>query len=109
VLAWIGNAAARLCGTHGAVTAQARQLDCSRQTVYDHADKVQRAVADAHLPGPSRCQLLQENRRLRDENQQLWQALDHTFDCPEAKRRQFAVSAAAMGLSLQQILEENRC
>ena len=58
VLTWIGNAAARLCGKHGDVTEQAQQAGCSRQAVYDHADKVQRAVEDAQLPGPSRQQLL---------------------------------------------------
>jgi hypothetical protein len=104
VLAWIGNAAAALCGRHGEVTQQAHHYDCSRQTIYDHAAKVQQAVTDAQRPGPSRDELLQENQRLRDENRQLWDALEDTFDCPEDKRRQFVVTAAAMGLSLQQTL-----
>jgi hypothetical protein len=104
VLTWLGNAAARLFGPHGAVTAQAQQAPCSRQTVYDHADKVQQAVADAQLPGPSRRQLLEDNRRQSDENRQLWDWLEQALDCPECKRRQFAVTAAAMGLSLQQTL-----
>jgi hypothetical protein len=102
--AWIGNAAARLCGKHGAVTAQAQQVPCSRQTVYDHADKVQQAIADAHLPGPSRRQLLEDNRRLSDENRQLWDWLEQALDTPEQQRRQFVVTAAALGLSLQQTL-----
>jgi hypothetical protein len=100
----IGNAAAALLGRHGDITQQAQSADCSRQTVYDHATKVQQAVADSLLPGPSRQQLLDDNRRLRDENSQLWDWLEHTIDCPDDKQRQFAVSAAAMGLSLQQIL-----
>ena len=104
VLAWIGNAAAALCGHHGDVTQQAHGNGCSRQTVYDHAAKVQQALTDARRPGPSREQLLRDNLRLRDENRQLWDGLEHTFDCPEEKRRQFAVAAAAMGLSLQQTL-----
>jgi hypothetical protein len=104
VLAWIGNAAAALCGRHGDVTHQAQHHGCSRQTVYDHAAKVQQAVTDAHRPGPSRDQLLLENQRLREENRQLWDWLAQTFDCPLAKRRQFAVTAAALGLSLQQTL-----
>ena len=41
---WITNAAARLAGTYGDVTRQAEAADCSRQTVYDHAQKVQAAV-----------------------------------------------------------------
>jgi hypothetical protein len=103
-LAWIGNAAAALCGRHGDVTHRAHGNGCSRQTVYDHAVKVQQAVTDAQRPGPCRDELLQENQRLRDENRQLWDALADTFDCPEDRRRQFAVAAASMGLSLQQTL-----
>lgn len=102
--AWIGNAAAALGGRRGDVTRQAHASGCSRQTVYDHATKVQQALAQAQTPGPSRAQLLQEVRRLREENRQLWHALEHSFDCPPPKRRQFAVAAAAMGLSLQQTL-----
>ena len=41
---WIANAAARFSGTHGAVSAQARRADCSRQAIYDQARKVQDAV-----------------------------------------------------------------
>jgi hypothetical protein len=102
VLAWIGNAAAALCGRHGDVTRQAHGNACSRQTVYDHAAKVQQAVTAAQRAGPSREELLQEVQRLREENRQLWDWLAQAFDCPPAKRRQFAVAAAALGLSLQQ-------
>jgi hypothetical protein len=41
---WIDNAAARLMGPHGAVTEQAQESGCSRQSVYDHAQKVKAAV-----------------------------------------------------------------
>ncbi|MCI0461793.1 MAG: hypothetical protein L0Z62_32990, partial [Gemmataceae bacterium] len=104
VPAWIGNAFAALWGRHGDVTQQAHDAGCSRQTVYDHADKVQQAVVDAQRPGPTREQLLEDNQRLRDENRQLWDWLDQTIDCPESKRRQLTVTATAMGLSLSQIL-----
>jgi hypothetical protein len=104
VLAWIGNAAAALCGRYGDVTQQAQHNGCSRQTVYDHAALVQQAVTDAQQPGPSRDELLQDNQRLRDENRQLWDGLAQTFDCPLDKRLQFVVAAAAMGLSLPQTL-----
>jgi hypothetical protein len=104
VLTWIGNAAARLFGNHGAITAQASQAGCSRQTVYDHAAKVQKAVAAAHGPGPSPQALLDEVRQLRAENRQLWDWLNEVADGPKQRRRQFAVTAAAMGLSLQQTL-----
>jgi hypothetical protein len=104
VRTWIGNAYAALWGRHGAVTQQAQDAGCSRQTVYDHADKVEQAVADARLPGPPREQLLQEVAQLRHENRQLWDWLEHTIDCPPDKQRHFATTASAMGLSLTQIL-----
>jgi hypothetical protein len=104
VLTWIGNAAAVLCGGHGAVTAQAQEAGCSRQAAYEHAQRVQQAVADAHAGGPSRDELLRDNERLADENRQLWAALAQAVDFPEAKQRQFTAVAAALGLSLAQTL-----
>ena len=101
---WIANAAARLCGTHGEVTDQAEAADCSRQTVYDHARKVQAAIETEHQGGPTRAQLLEENQRLRRENAQLWDWLAQTIEFPTSKQWQFAVTAAAMGLSLNQTL-----
>jgi hypothetical protein len=106
----IGNAFAVLCGKHGDITAQAEQAGCSRQTVYDHADQVEQAVADAQRPGVSRADLLDENRRLHHDNQQLrlqlagaqQQAAD-TIRFDHSKRLRLAVSASAMGLSLNQI------
>ena len=65
---WIANAAARFSGTHGAVSAQARRADCSRQAIYDQARKVQDAVEAEHSGGPSRQQLLEQNQALRQDN-----------------------------------------
>lgn len=104
VLSWIGNAAAVLCGRHGDVTTRAHKAGCSRQAAYDHADKVQQAVREAQLPGPSREQLLQEIARVRDENRQLWNYLEQSIDCPQDKVRHFTVQASALGLSLTQTL-----
>jgi hypothetical protein len=102
-LTWLGNAAAALLGCHGAVTQQAQQAGCSRQTVYDHAHKVQHAVQEAQLPGPTRAELLQQLQQLRAENQQLWDWLEEVVDGPPPEQQQhFAVAAAALGLSLQQ-------
>ncbi len=100
----LGNAYAALLGQHGDVSHQARAAGCSRQTVYDHADQVQQALSDAQLPGPTREQLLADNRRLSDENCQLWDWLAQTIDCPQSKQQQFTTTATAMGLSLTQIL-----
>jgi len=101
---WIANAAARFLGPHGAVTAQAQRAGWSRQSVYDHAQKVLAAVEAQHSGGPTREQLLQENEDLRRENAQLWDWLCHTIEFPKAKQQEFAVTARAMGLSLNQTL-----
>jgi len=84
--------------------AKPRAADCSRQTIYDHAQKVQAAVEGAHDGGPTRAELLERNQHLRRENAQLWDWLAHTIDFPPNKQREFSVTAAAMGLSLNQVL-----
>jgi len=104
IFTWIGNAAAVLLGRRGAISAQTQQAGCSRQAAYQHAQRVQQAVTDLHAGAPSRDQLLQEVQQLRQENRQLWAALDQAIDFPQAKQRQFAAVAAALGLSLQQTL-----
>ena len=101
---WIANAAARWTGSHGAVTATAEQNGCSRQCVYDHSQKVLAAVEAQHDGGPTRERLIQENDALRRENAQLWDWLGQTIEFPTAKRQEFAVTALAMGLSLNQTL-----
>jgi hypothetical protein len=100
---WIANAAARWTGSHGAVTDQAHQTGCSRQCVYDHAEKVRAAVETEHDGGPTREDLIQEVAALRRENAQLWDWLFQTIEFPLAKQQEFAVTARAMGLSLNQI------
>ncbi|MGA7698948.1 MAG: hypothetical protein WCB27_05040, partial [Thermoguttaceae bacterium] len=57
IVSWIGNAAAVLVGGWGAVSRQAQAAGCSRQTAYDHAEKVESAVHDAVGGGPTREQL----------------------------------------------------
>src|SRR5687767_13613837 len=103
LLTWIGNAAAVLLGRHGDVTAQAHEAGCSRQAAYEHAAKVQQAVADAQLPGPSRAELLQENRRLQAELAALRRQHPDTVVLGPDQRQRLAVTAAALGLSLGQV------
>lgn len=110
LVSWIGNAAAVLFGVHGSVTQQAEKAACSRQTVYEHADKVVQAVAQAQLPGPSRAELLEENHRLRQENQQLrqqsaaaQQSAADSIPFGRGQRLRLATLSWAMGLSLYQI------
>jgi hypothetical protein len=112
VLTWIANAAAALFGCHGDVTQQAEAANCSRQTVYAHADLVQQALEAARLPGPDRTFLLEENARLQQENQQLRQQVEqsqrqqqHTILLDERAQHHLAVVTHAMGLSFNQIEE----
>ena len=112
VLAWIGNAAAVLFGKHGDVTTQAHEAGCSRQAAYNHADKVQQAVAQAQQPGPDRDQLLGELRDLRRQVKDLqrqWRQQGRRQDDRRAlgrdQQRRVAVTLHAMGLSLNQIEE----
>jgi hypothetical protein len=106
LVSWIANAAAVLFGGHGAVSEQAEKAGCSRQTAYDHALAVQEALEEAHLPGPSRGQLLEEVQSLR---QQLDQQLDlarqrsaDRIDFGPARRQRFLDRASAIGVSLGQ-------
>jgi hypothetical protein len=101
---WIANAAARWAGWRGAVTAKAQATGWSRQCVYDHAQKVLAAVEAEHHGGPIREDLIQHNDALSRENAQLWDWLFQTIEFPLAKQQQFAVTALAMGLSLNQVL-----
>src|SRR4051812_48655606 len=91
---WIANAAAGLTGLYGDITRQAEVADCSRQTIYDHAKKVQAAVVDAHDGGPTRAELIEQNPRLRRENPHLWDWLAQTIDFPPSRQREFSVTAA---------------
>jgi hypothetical protein len=79
---WVRNAAAVFSGRYGAVSRQAEEAGCSRQTVYDHARRVEQRLQPAadptEAPAPA-------------------PALD------EATRRRLAVTASAMGISTRQI------
>ena len=100
---WISNAAARLSGTRGAVSLQARQVGCSRQAIYEQTRKVCDAVADQYSGGPTREQLIRDNQALRQENAQLWEWVDQAVEFTTAIQQQFCAVASAMGLSLLQI------
>jgi hypothetical protein len=48
--------------------------------------------------------LIERNQQLSQENAQLWVWLYQTIEFPPSQRRKFSVTAAAMGLSLNQVL-----
>jgi hypothetical protein len=88
----VRNAAAVFSGCYGAVTRQAEQSGCSRQTVYDHARQVEQrlqaptpAVDPPETTAPTPAVLLDESTR-----------------------RRLAVTAFAMGISTRQIEDLSR-
>jgi hypothetical protein len=105
IVSWIGNAAAVLSGGWGAVSRQAKKSGCSRQTAYEHAEKVQRAVRDAAGGEPSREQLQEQVRQQATEIAALKKQLGNTTEFPEPEQQRFAATATAMGLSYSQTRE----
>ena len=83
----VRNAAAVFSGCYGAVTRQARQAGCSRQTVYDHARQVERRLQPADPATPPIVAPVPTPVAALDES----------------TRRRVAVTAFAMGISTRQI------
>jgi hypothetical protein len=100
---WIANAAARFSGRRGSVTEQAQQADCSRQSVYDHAQKVEAAVEAQHRGGATHEEKDREIVALRSEVTQLLDWLSQTIELPPAKQQMFAAKGMGMGLSHSQV------
>ncbi len=100
---WIVDAAAQFSSRHGAVSQQAKQTNCSRQTVYDHARKVLWAVVSEFAGCPSRQQLLKQVLILSQENAQLRDRLSTAPEFAQTKQQEFSAKARGMGLSLNQI------
>lgn len=83
----VRNAAAVFSESYGAVTRRAEEAGCSRQTVYEHARRVERRLQPpASVPEPEPA-----------EAPAARVALD------EATQRRFAAIASAGGVSLRQI------
>ena len=97
---WIVNAAAVFRGDWGDVSRRAGETGCSRQTIYQHATKVQEALLRPTCDQFERLQA--QNQRIQLENQQLWDWLEHTVEFPRSRQEEFSATAAAMGLSLTQ-------
>ena len=99
---WIRNAAAVFSGQHGAVTRQAERAGCSRETVYQHARKLERRLAPEPV-AETAAGLHAENQRLRQRIAELERDAEGSVRCDTPKQRQLATTAFAMGLSLRQI------
>jgi phage gp37-like protein len=99
---WIRNAAAVFSSQHGAVSRQAEQSECSRETVYQHARKLERRLA-TEPTAEAAAELQAENHRLRQRIAELERTAEGSVRCDKAKQRQLATTAFAMGVSLRQI------
>lgn len=98
---WIRNAASVFSGRRGDVARQAEQAGCSRQTVYQHARKLERRLDEAEADATR--DLLVEVQRLRTEVAELRGAARELVRVDKARQRRLAVTAFAMGVSLRQI------
>jgi hypothetical protein len=105
VRTWILNAAAVLSGRQGAVTRQAQDAECSRETVYQHARKVEQRLAGEPDADTALAELRAANQRLRQRLADHERQAQDLIRCDKAKQRQLATTAFAMGLSLRQIEE----
>ena len=71
-------------------------------SAYNHARQVMAAVEAEHSGGRTREELIRDHEALRRENAPLWDWLFQTIEFPLVKPQEFAVTALAMGLSLNQ-------
>jgi hypothetical protein len=98
VRTWILNAAAVFSRQHGAVSRQADQAGCSRQTVYQHARKLEQRLGDEPAADPT----TEEPPRPKPvAAPQL--AAGPRILLDKDKLKELATTAFAMGLSLRQI------
>ena len=99
---WIRNAGAVFCGHHGSVSEQAEAEGCSRQTVYDHAHKVEERLAERDR---EIADLRGEIARLKTERDELQKRLEQSTVIDKEALRRFAIVGQAMGISLRQTEE----
>jgi AcrR family transcriptional regulator len=102
---WVCNAAAVFSGRHGAVTQQADEAGCSRETVYEHARKVERRLAQEAEPDTLIAQLRAEIQRLRQAVAEHRRQAEDRVLLDKTTLRRFATIAFATGLGLRQIEE----
>src|SRR4051794_4190649 len=101
VRTWILNAAAVRSGQHGAISRPAGQAQCSRETVDEHAIKVQKRL-DGDPGHAAVAELRAVNQRPRAEIATLKRAADGRVRCGPGEQRRLATTAFAMGVRLRQ-------
>jgi len=95
---WILNAAAVFSGRPGAVTRQAEQAGCSRQTVYQHAYKLRQRLGDEPPADPPTEERPRPGAVAAPEP-----AAGPRILLDKDKLKELATTAFAMGLSLRQV------
>ena len=105
VRTWIRNAASVFSDRYGSVAKQAEQSQCSRQTVYQHARKLEQRLSRESEPDALIARVRLENQQLRLRiAEQLHHAQGRVL-LDRAMLQRFATIAFATGLSLRQIEE----
>jgi len=99
---WVRNAAAVFSGRHGSVTEQAQDSQCSRETVYEHACKVEERLAQAAQDKARLGEQGLEIQQLRQRVAELEARSQQQPALDPPRQRQFATTASAMGLSERQ-------
>lgn len=102
IRSWICNAASVLVGRRGAVSEQAEVEGCSRQTVYDHAAKVEERLAERDRELADRRVEMAQFQMDRDE---LQKRLEQSTVIDKEALQRFAIFGQALGISLRQCEE----
>lgn len=102
VRTWVRNAAAVFSGRYGSVTQQAQDSRCSRETVYEHARKVEERLAEASSDKSRLAAQEAEIQQLQQRVAELEARAQQPVVLDPLKQRKFATVAAAIGLSLRQ-------
>jgi hypothetical protein len=99
---WVRNAAAVFSGQYGSVTEQAQDSQCSRETVYEHARKVEERLAEVPRDKSRLAEQEAEIEQLRRKVAELEARVQQPVVLDPVKQRQFATVACAIGLSSRQ-------
>jgi hypothetical protein len=102
---WVRNAASVFSGQHGDVTRQADQSQCSRQTVYQHARKLEQRLSQVPQPDTLIAELRLENQQLQRTIAELRDQDEDRVLLDKAMLQRFTTVAFAAGSSLRQIEE----
>ena len=102
VRTWVRNAAAVFSGQYGSVTVQAQDSQCSRETVYVHARKVEERLAEVSSDKSRLAEQEAEIQQLQRKVAELEALAQQPVVLDPVKQRKFATVASALGLSLRQ-------